>query len=187
MSCLHPRNFFEKYGVPCFAWAIKHWEFLRWKKNLPTRRFFLNIHLFGFMVSHSLKWVSECGWLLSTPIGMPKKITHTHISHHTIWFLLKKTQKSASRMEDSWRIHILYVWKNQLSGKLLHLENLRKSFTGAAVLYLPRSFLNGGLLLGMATLVPWKWQLFAARKPLSDEILNLVSSPCFCKRCGIAT
>ena len=116
-----------------------------------------------------------------------RKKSHTHISHHTIWFLLKKTQKSASRMEDSWRIHILYVWKNQLSGKLLHLENLRKSFTGAAVLYLPRSFLNGGLLLGMATLVPWKWQLFAARKPLSDEILNLVSSPCFCKRCGIAT
>ena len=45
--------------------------------------------------------------------------------------------------------------------KLLHLKNLRKSFTGAAVLYLPRSFLNGGLLLGMVTLVPWKRQLFA--------------------------
>lgn len=32
---------------------------------------------------------------------------------------------------------------------------LRKGFTGAAVLYLPRSFLNGGLMLGVATLVPW--------------------------------
>ena len=31
----------------------------------------------------------------------------------------------------------------------------RKGFTGAAVLYLPRSFLNGGLLLGMAILALW--------------------------------
>ena len=77
-------------------------------------------------------------------------------------------KKTSHHFVAAWKTQMEYFWdssqrcvKKTALRKLLHLEDLRKSFTGAAVLYLPRSFLNGGLLLGMVTLVPWKRQLFA--------------------------
>ena len=61
-----------------------------------------------------------------------------------------------------------YVGNEGIAGHFQLIIMILKSFTGAAVLYLPRSFLNGGLLLGMVTLASVCFLFTVSMKKLID-------------------